>query len=84
MWKSFIYGVDWKHDGKMYYDEVAADSRDQAVDYFLYHKRDDVTLVRITLIGPNQGGVREPIGSPILPFAPLQARRDAATGDNAR
>ena len=42
----------------MYYDELPADSKDQAAEYFIDHKRDDVTLLRVELVGPNEGGVR--------------------------
>lgn len=71
MWQSFIYGMHWRHDGKMYYDEVPAESKEGATEYFIDHKRDDVTLVRVELIGPNEGGVRQPVGSPVMPFTPI-------------
>ena len=47
----------------------------EAAAYFNEHKRDDVFLVRVELIGPDDGGVREPARSPVLPFNPLKARR---------
>lgn len=28
MWQRFIFGMHWKHGGKMYYDELPADSKD--------------------------------------------------------
>lgn len=84
MWQSFIYGVHWKHDGKMYYDEVSAESKEDATEYFIDHKRDDVTLVRVELVGPNEGGARELACLPILPFSPLIARRRMDTDQNAR
>jgi hypothetical protein len=84
MWQSFIYGVYWRHDDRMYYDEVHADSKEEAVEYFIEHKRDDVTLVRVELAGPNDGSVRQPAGLPILPFDPLMARRRLDRDENAR
>jgi hypothetical protein len=84
MWQSYIFGVHWEHDGKMYYDEVAAESKDEAARYFLDHKRDDVALVRVVLIGPNEGGVQEPAYSPLLPFDPLQAHRRTDISADAR
>jgi hypothetical protein len=68
----------------MYYDEVHAESESAAVDYFNEHKRDDVTLVRVELIGPDEGGVRMPAQAPILPMPPLVARRRLGCDDNAR
>ena len=84
MWQSFIYGMHWKHDGKIYYDEVSAESKEEAVEYFIDHKRDDVTLVRIELVGPNEGGVREFAHAPVLPFGPLTARRRLDQDEDAR
>ena len=84
MWQSFIYGMHWRHDGKMYYDEVPAESKAGATEYFIDHKRDDVTLVRVEFIGPHEGGVQEPIGGPVIPFAPLTARRRMDQDENAR
>ncbi len=75
MWLSYIYGVHWEHDGKMYYDEMPAESQEAAAEYFIDHKRDDVALVRVEYVGPNEGGVRECVGSPVSPFGPLMARR---------
>jgi hypothetical protein len=84
MWQSYIFGVHWKHDGKMYYDELPAESLEEATEYFLDHKRDDVTLVRIELVGPNEGGVREFACSPYSPFSPLLARRKPGTDEDVR
>ncbi len=76
--------MHWKHDGKMYYDELPADSKDEAAEYFIDHKRDDVSLVRVELVGPNEGGVREPSHSPYQPFAPLMARRKLDEDEDVR
>jgi hypothetical protein len=84
MWQSYIFGMHWRHDGKMYYDEVPAESKEQAVEYFIDHKRDDVALVRAELVGPNEGGVREFIPSPDSPFSPLMARRRLDIDEDAR
>jgi hypothetical protein len=86
MWHSYLYGMHWKHDGKMYYDEVSAESKEAAAEYFIDNMRADVTLVSIVYIGPNQGGVREVIHPPDapLPFPPLIARRRLDQDDNAR
>jgi hypothetical protein len=80
----FIFGMHWKHDGKMYYDEIPADSKVDAVDYFIDHKRDDISLVRVELVGPNEGGVRELVQSPVSPFSPLMARRRTDIDEDAR
>ena len=84
MWHSYIYGVHWRHDGRMYYDEVHAESKENAMEYFIDHKRDDVTLVRVELIGPDEGSVREPAALPILPLDPLMARRRLDLDQDAR
>lgn len=84
MWESYIYGMHWKHDGKMYYDEIPAESKVGAAEYFIDHKRDDVTLVRVELVGPNEGGVRELAHSPYSPFDPLRARRRTDMDEDAR
>jgi hypothetical protein len=80
----FIFGMHWKHDGMMYYDEIPADSQVEAVDYFIDHKRDDISLVRVELVGPNAGGVRELVFSPVSPFSPLMARRRTDIDEDAR
>jgi len=36
----------------MYYDELPADSKDEAALYFIDHKRDDVSLVSVVPVGP--------------------------------
>ncbi len=84
MWHSFIYGMHWKHDGRMYYDEIPAESKDEATEYFIDCKRDDVRLIRVEYIGPNEGGVREFAHSPYSPFDPLKARRRTDTDEDAR
>lgn len=43
----------------MYYDELPAGSKEAAAEYFIDHKRDDVDLVRVEFIGPDDSGVRE-------------------------
>ena len=42
MWQGYIFGMHWMHGGKMYYDELYADSKEEAARYFIDHKRDDV------------------------------------------
>lgn len=75
MWQNYIFGMHWKHRDKMYYDELSAGSQDEAAGYFIDHMRDDVSLERVELVGPDDGGVREIAKSPVSPFAPLRARR---------
>ena len=77
MWQSYIFGMHWKHDGIMYYDELPAESKEAAAEFFIDHKRDDVSLIRVEYIRPNEGGVREYANSPNSPFkpSPLVARR---------
>ena len=75
MWQSYIFGMHWKHGGKMYYDELTAESQDEAAGYFIDHCREDVSLVRVELVGPDDGGTRELAHSPYSPFDPLMARR---------
>jgi hypothetical protein len=84
MWQSYIFGMHWKHDGKIYYDELPAESKVEAVDYFNDHKRDDISLVKVELVGPNEGGVRELVCSPDSPFSPLIARRKPGKDEDAR
>lgn len=84
MIERFIFGMHWRHDGKMYYDEIPADSKEEAAEYFIDHKRDDVSLVRVELVGPNEGGVREYAHSPLSPFDPLRARRRLDKDEDAR
>lgn len=76
--------MHWKHEGKMYYDELPAESKDEAAEYFIDHMRDDVMLVRVELVGPNEGGVREFANSPNSPFAPLKAHRRLDQEEDAR
>jgi hypothetical protein len=68
----------------MYYDELSAESQDEAAGYFIDHMRDDVSLVRVELVGPDDGGVREFAKSPVSPFAPLKARRRFDKEEDAR
>jgi hypothetical protein len=84
MWQNYIFGMHWKHDGKMYYDELPAESKEAAAEYFIDHKRDDVSLVKVELLGPNEGGVREFVVSPNSPFSPLIARRRLDKDEDAR
>src|SRR5262245_45383503 len=58
MWQSYIFGMHWRHQGTMYYDELTAESVDEAADYFIDHKRDDVALVRVELVRPDEPRVR--------------------------
>jgi hypothetical protein len=30
MWGAFIFGMHWRHGGKMYYDELSVGSQDEA------------------------------------------------------
>jgi hypothetical protein len=84
MWQTYIFGVHWQHDGKMYYDELPAGSQEEASDYFIAHKRDDVALIRVELVGPDDPGVREYAHSPISPFDPLRARRKLDADEDAQ
>jgi hypothetical protein len=84
MWQTFIFGTHWKHQGKMYYDELSTGSKEEAAEYFIDHMRDDVSLVRVEVVGPDDGGVREPARSPVSPFGPLKARRRIDRDENAR
>jgi hypothetical protein len=84
MWHTFIFGMHWQHQGKMYYDELPAESMEEAADYFIDHKRDDVDLVRVELVGPDDSGTREYAHSPVSPFGPLQARRRMDKDEDAR
>ena len=68
----------------MYYDELPASSKDEAAEYFNDHKRSDVMLVRVELVGPDDSGVREYAHSPVSPFSPLKARRRLDKDEDAR
>lgn len=68
----------------MYYDELPATSKEEAAKYFIDHKRDDVTLIRVELVGPDDSGVREYAHSPVSPFSPLKARRRLDRDEDAR
>jgi hypothetical protein len=84
MWQTFIFGMHWKHQGEMYYDEITAGSKEEALEYFNSHKRDDIFLVRIELIGPDDSGVRESASAPIPPIGPLKARRRMDKDEDAK
>ena len=84
MWQTFIFGMHWSHGGKTYYDELSADSQEEAAEYFIDHKRDDVYLIRVELVGPDDSGVREYAHSPVSPFSPLMARRRLDKDEDAR
>lgn len=84
MWQTCIFGVYWKHGGQTYYDEFPADSKADAEEYFNYHKRDDVTLVRVEKVRPDDNGVREPAVSPYSPFSPLVKWRRIDEDEDAR
>jgi hypothetical protein len=84
MWQRYIYGAHWTHQGRLYYDEFPADSRGDAAEYFDEHKRDDVTLVRVERVRPDDSGVRELASSPVSPFNPLTARRRMDRDEDAR
>ena len=84
MWQTFIFGMYWRHGGKMYYDELPAGSEEEASEYFIDNKRDDVALVRVELVGPDDPGSREYAHSPVSPFGPLKARRRLDKDEDAR
>lgn len=84
MWQNYIFGMQWKHGGRMYYDELSAESKDDAAGYFIDNCRDDVTLVRVELVRPDDGGTRELAHSPYSPFDPLRARRRTDIDEDAR
>ena len=84
MWQTYIFGMHWKHQGEMYYDELTASSQDEAAGYFIDHCRDDVSLVRVELVGPDEPGTREYAHSPVSPFSPLKARRRMDKDEDAR
>ena len=68
----------------MYYDELSADSQEEVSGYFIDHKRDDVDLVRVELVGPDDCGLRECAHSPLSPFRPLMARRRLDKDEDVR
>jgi hypothetical protein len=86
MWQSYIFGMHWMHDGKMYYDELTAGSMEEAAGYFIDHKRDDVSLIRVQLIGPDEPATREYAHPPDLPVdpGPLRARRRLDQDEDAK
>jgi hypothetical protein len=84
MQEMFKFHVHWRHQDKMYVDEYAAASTVDAADYFNDHRRPDVFLVRVEMVGPDEGGAREFAHSPDLPFSPLMARRRWEVDEDAR
>lgn len=84
MWQTFLFGMHWRHGKEMYYDEISVGSKEDAAAYFNEHKRDDVFLVRVELIGPDDGGVREPAHPSVSPFSPLMARRKLDRDEDAK
>jgi hypothetical protein len=84
MWETFIFGMHWQHQGKMYYGELPASSKEEAAEYFIDRMRDDVALIRVELVGPDDSGVREYAHSPVSPFSPLKARRRLDKDEDAR
>ncbi|HEX5218905.1 MAG TPA: hypothetical protein VFZ59_05010 [Verrucomicrobiae bacterium] len=68
----------------MYYDELSAESEEEAAGYFIDQCRDDVTLVRVEVVGPDEGGVREHAHSPFSPFDPMRARSRLDADEDAR
>ncbi len=58
MSETYIFGMHWMHRRAMFYDEVSAASTDEAREYFNRHKRDDVALIRVELIGPGAAGAQ--------------------------
>jgi hypothetical protein len=65
MCETYIFGMHWRHRRAVFYDEVSATSTEDARDYFNQHKRDDVALIRVELIGPAGPGARKPALSPV-------------------
>ena len=84
MWQNYIFGMHWKHGEKMYYDELSAESQEVAAGYFIDHKRDDVALIKVEVVGPYDCGTRELAKSPLSPFDPLMARRRWNKDEDAR
>jgi hypothetical protein len=84
MWQTFIFGMHWEHGGRMYYDELPAESMEEAAEYFIEHKCGDVALVRVELVGRDEPGTREYAHSPVSPFSPLKARRRLDADEDAR
>jgi hypothetical protein len=84
MQQMLIFRVHWMHKGKVYFDELSSASATEAKQYFNDHKRSDVSLARVELIGPDDGAVRVPARSPDSPFDPLMARRRLDKDEDAR
>src|SRR5690348_15470361 len=60
----FVFGIHWSHAGRMYYDELSANGKDEVEDYFNRHKRPGVTLVETELIGPQDMPVEQRLKHP--------------------
>lgn len=58
-WQTLIFGMHWRHGTEMYYEALTAGSKEDAAEYFIDHNRDDVSLVRLELVGPDEPGTRE-------------------------
>jgi hypothetical protein len=71
----YKFRVHWRCKDKLYFDELSAASKVECVDYFNDNRRPDISLVRVELVGPDEGGAREFAHSPDSPFSPLIARR---------
>ena len=84
MKEMFKYHVHWKHENKMYVDELSGASVTEVADYFNDNKRPNISLIRVELVGPDEGGVREFACSPNSPFSPLMARRRLDRDEDAR
>ena len=78
------FRMHWTHNGKFYIDELPAASAEEAAQFFKDHQRPDVSLVRVELLGPDDGGVRESARPPDSPFSPLMARRRLDKDEDAR
>ncbi len=52
MCETYVFGMHWMHRKALFYDEVSAASTEEAREYFNSHKRDDVALLRVELLGP--------------------------------
>jgi hypothetical protein len=84
MWQTFLFGMHRMHGGKMYYDELVAETKEEAAEYFNEHKRDDVKLMRVDLIGPDECGLRECAGYAARAISLLKARRRTDKDEDAR
>jgi hypothetical protein len=83
-WPTNGFDLRWQHEARMSYAKMPTGSKKEAAEYFIDHKRDDVSLFRVELVGPDDPGVREYAHSPITPFDPLRARRKLDADADAR